>query len=215
LVLIVLYHLTISKFSDKSGWVPPLLGLAATVGFRSWRAGLVLVVVGALAGSSLVPQLLGTDEYSLSTRLDAWLIVGQLVQASPLWGLGFANYYWYTPLLPIRGYAVSFNSHNNYVDLVAQTGVVGLACFLWFLWEVGRLTWRLRERVPDGFARAYVLGAWGGLVGTVVAGMLGDWILPFFYNIGLQGFRSSMLAWLFLGGLVSLEQVGRSERSTE
>jgi hypothetical protein len=37
--------------------------------------------------------------------------------------------------------------------------------------------------------------------------MLGDWVLPFTYNVGLNGFRASMLAWLFLGGLVSLEQM--------
>jgi hypothetical protein len=52
-----------------------------------------------------------------------------------------------------------------------------------------------------------VYGALGGLAGMVVAGMLGDWVLPFFYNIGLNGFRSSMLGWLFLGGLVSIEQM--------
>ena len=61
--------------------------------------------------------------------------------------------------------------------------------------------------MPAGFAKAYTYGAIGGLVGTIVAGMLGDWVLPFFYNIGLNGFRSSMLGWLFLGGLVSLEQM--------
>jgi O-antigen ligase len=104
---------------------------------------------------------------------------------------------------------VSFNSHNNYVDILAQTGLVGLICFLWFLGEVGWLGWRLREHMSAGFAQAYVYGALGGLVGTVVAGMLGDWMLPFFYNIGLSGFRSSMLGWLFLGGLVSLEQMAR------
>ena len=36
-------------------------------------------------------------------------------------------------------------------------------------------------------------------------GILGDWVLPFFYNIGMTGFRSSVLVWLFFGGLVSLE----------
>jgi hypothetical protein len=40
-----------------------------------------------------------------------------------------------------------------------------------------------------------------------MSGMLVDWFLPFAYNIGLNGFRSSMFAWLFLGGLVSLEQI--------
>jgi hypothetical protein len=48
----------------------------------------------------------------------------------------------------------------------------------------------------------------------VVVGMMGDWILPFFYNIGLSGFRSSMLGWLFLGGLVSVEQMIISQKNT-
>ena len=133
--------------------------------------------------------------------------MAKIIKISPVLGLGFANYYWYTPLFSIRGYAVSFNSHNNYLDITAQTGLLGLACFLWFLWEVGRLGWGLRERVPAGFAQAYVYGALGGLAGMAVAGFLGDWVLPFFYNVGLNGFRSSMIGWLFLGGLVSLEQM--------
>jgi O-antigen ligase len=157
-----------------------------------------------------VPDVLASDEYSVSTRLDAWLIMIEIIKVSPIWGFGFANYYWYAPLFPIRGFAVSFNSHNNYVDIVAQTGLVGLACFLWFYWEAGQLGWRLRERVPAGFAQAYVYGALGGLAGTIVLGMFGDWVLPFVYNIGLSGFRSSMLVWLFLGGLVTLERMQAS-----
>ena len=213
LVLVTLYVLFFLKFADKSGWIPSLVCIAAIIGFRSWRAGLVLVPVAALSALYLVTGVIASDEYSVSTRFDAWLIMAQIIKVNPIWGLGFANYYWYTPLFPIRGYAVSFNSHNNYVDIAAQTGLVGLVCFLLFLWEVGRLGRRLREHVPAGFARAYVYGALGGLAGMVVVGMLGDWVLPFFYNVGLYGFRSSMLGWLFLGGLVSLERMEISPRS--
>jgi hypothetical protein len=49
----------------------------------------------------------------------------------------------------------------------------------------------------------------GGLLATLGAMMLGDWLLPFIYNIGFSGFRASMLAWMFLGGLVAIEQVVR------
>ena len=181
--------------------------IAAIIAARSWRAGLALVPVAILSALYLWSGLVSTDEYSISTRFDAWAIMGQIIKINTLWGLGFANYYWYTPLFPIRGYAVSFNSHNNYVDIVAQMGLAGLVCFIWILWEVGRLGWGLRKQVPDGFTKAYVYGALGGLAGMVVAGMLGDWVLPFFYNIGLTGFRASMFGWLFLGGLVSLEQM--------
>jgi hypothetical protein len=78
---------------------------------------------------------------------------------------------------------------------------------------VGWLGWRLRNQAPTGFAQAYVYGALGGLAGTLVAGALADWIVPFVYNVGLTGFRASMLAWLFLGGLVSIEQMVRRQAS--
>ena len=210
--LITLFVLFVLKFADKSGWLTAFVCVAAIIGVRSWRAGLALFLVALLAASDVWSGVLATDEYSIFTRFDAWVIMAQIIRFSPIWGLGFANYYWYTPLFPIRGYAVSFNSHKNYVDIVAQTGLVGLICFIWLLWEVGRLAWQLRERVPTGFARAYVYGCLGILAGMIIAGMLGDWVLPFFYNIGLNGFRSSMLGWLFLGGLVSLEQMARTNK---
>jgi hypothetical protein len=34
-------------------------------------------------------------------------------------------------------------------------------------------------------------------------------VVPFVYNVGLDGFRSSMLGWLFLGGLVAMEALLR------
>jgi hypothetical protein len=54
-----------------------------------------------------------------------------------------------------------------------------------------------------------VFAGLAGLVGSLVAAALGDWLLPFVYNIGINGFRTSVLGWLFLGGLVALEQIAR------
>ena len=211
LVLAALYVGFALSFKHKSLWLPQLVALAAILAFRSWRIGLVLAVVGipvALYSSSLI---LDSETYSASTRLDAFIIVADMVESNPLFGMGFANYYWNTPLYNIRGWNVEFSTHNNYLDIVAQMGIFGLVTFLWFFWEVGRLGWRLRERVTDGFARAYVYGSMGGLVATLVTATLADWVLPFFYNIGMSGFRSSVLAWLFLGGLVSLKQLTRAQ----
>jgi hypothetical protein len=33
---------------------------------------------------------------------------------------------------------------------------------------------------------------------------LGDWLFPFFYNVGMYGFRSAVLPWIFLGALVAI-----------
>jgi hypothetical protein len=204
LVLLTLYILFFWKYADKSGWLSCFVCIGAIVICRYPRAIVAMIPFGILAVRAMWSGIVSTDEYSVTTRLDAWIIVGQIIKINPIWGLGFANYYWYTPLFPIRGYAVQFNSHNNYVDIAAETGIIGLACYVWLLWEVGRLAWQLKDQVPDGFARAYVYGALGGLAAMITAGMLGDWVLPFFYNVGMRGFPSSMLGWFFLGGLVSL-----------
>jgi O-antigen ligase len=211
LTLATLYVSLKQNFDWKSGWVPALVGVGTIITLRSWRSSIFLALVSIFPFISLASESLASDAYSISTRFDAWRILIEIIKASPVWGLGFANYYWYTPLYPIRGWNVKFNSHNNYVDIVAQVGLVGLTCFLWFVFEVARLAWQLRTRVRDGFSLAYVNGALAGLLATLTAAMLGDWMLPFVYNIGLNGLRTGILAWLFLGGLVF---IGNNATST-
>lgn len=195
-----------------SGWLPPLAALIAVMLAGSPRLGAAAVVAGAAAvllNFQTVQDLIlvGDNPYSLRTRLEYWRVLADMVSASPVIGLGPANYYWYATLYPVAGTATTFSSHNNYVDIIVQTGLLGMACFTWFVFEITRLGWRLRSRVPAGFPRAYVYGALGGLAGTLTAMMFGDWAIPFVYNIGLTGLRASMLVWLFLGGLVALEQM--------
>lgn len=194
-----------------SGWLPALFGAAFMffVSFRKARVPLVLIVLLILAVNyNQIEQMLmgGGNEYSMVTRLEAWQILFRIIAINPILGVGPANYYFYTPLFPIRGYSVQFNSHNNYIDLLAQTGIVGCGLFVWFLVEVTLLGLRLLERVPEGFPRAFVYGAIGGAIGTAVAGMFGDWIIPFVYNVGFAGFRASLIGWLFMGALVAMER---------
>ena len=109
---------------------------------------------------------------------------------------------------------MNFNSHSQYIDIIAQVGIFGLLCLMWVFFAIAKLGWQLKDQAQEGFEKAYVYGAIGGLAGTLVAGFFVDWILPFVYNIGLDGFRSSMLSWIFLGGLVSIEQMVRNRKSS-
>lgn len=216
LTLLVIYVSLVTDSGWTSGWLPALAGLAVVLlvsGTRWFWLSFVFLGIGVVMKWDSITGLLlvGDNEYSLFTRLAAWEIMFDLIKINPLFGLGPANYYWYTPLYSILGYAVEFNSHNNYLDLLAQTGLVGLAAFLWFAWQLWRLGWWLRMRAPEGFPRAYVFAALGGLASTLAAGMLGDWFLPFIYNVGFPGFRASLVGWMFLGGLVALEQIYRRD----
>ncbi|MFK7803659.1 MAG: O-antigen ligase family protein [Anaerolineae bacterium] len=213
-------------FFQLRGWVSGYLPLFAVLVVVYWlsfpKQGLLVCVVMFGAGLTQLQTILdryvfiGDNSYSLGTRLDAWKIVGEITSISPILGLGPANYYNITPLFPIRGYAVQFNSHSQYVDLYAQTGIVGLILFFWFFWRAWKLGWFLRSTVEqNSFEHAYVVGAMGGVVGTLVSAALGDWVIPFVYNIGFSGFRASVLCWLCLGGLVAIKRIYRDKQLAE
>ncbi len=195
----------------SSGWVPAVAAITV-IGLIYLRwVGISLGVAGAFAyviyGSIFKNLLLADNEYSFDTRIEAWQIAANVFKVNPLFGLGPSNYYNYTSLYPIRGYFVPFNSHNNYVDLLLEVGLVGFLIFLWMLFELWRTGWRLKSIAPPGFAYAFVVGCLGGVVGTAVAAMFGDWVIPFVYNIGFIGFRSSMLSFFFFGCLIALGQI--------
>jgi len=190
-----------------SGWVPFAVALAVITWLRSRRAALalllVLVLLSADAKTFIVatfvdPEIRGGS----SRRPQIWQGALEIGSQSPFIGLGPANYmYYYRAYDPQEAIV----SHNNYVDVFNQFGIIGLALVLWFLWDVGRAGRQLWPRCPPGgFSRAYTASCLGGLVGITIGMMLGDWFLPYVYNIGLGGFRHSLYAWLFLGGLVSL-----------
>ena len=214
LVLLVIGSFYVSLFQARawaSGWLPPLIAILSILILWKPRLGivtsLICVVFSLLNYQNLIASVLNLEEYSFITRLAAWKIMFELIKVNPIFGFGPANYYFYTPLYVLMGYLLKFNSHNQYLDIIAQIGLIGFFCFTWFIWQVGKLGLSLRKTATEGFPRAYVYGALGGLAGTLAAGMLADWVIPFVYNIGFSGFRASVLGWIFLGGMVALGQI--------
>jgi hypothetical protein len=211
-VALTLYVAVVQTNDWKSGWVPAMVGVGVLLAFRFPKLAVAAVPFALIGVVYLAQDLISTDQYSWGTRVDAWIVVLEISRANPILGLGFANYNWYAPLFPLRGYYIRFNSHSQFVDIIAQTGLAGLICFLWILYEVGTLGWRLSRQLKDGFARAYAYGVLAGVAACLMAAYLVDWLLPFAYNIGLNGFRASILPWIFFGGLIALEQMQKDNK---
>jgi hypothetical protein len=205
------YYMIEVRQSWTSGWLPAAVSvwIVLLVARPRW-AIVALVVAGGLAllAPGVVNELLlgGDNTYSMQTRLEAWGIIWKIVRLSPILGVGPANYFAYTPLYPILGFSVNFNSHNNYLDIVAQVGFLGLGFFIWFMIALAKTLMRAVRQAPQGFPHAFALGAVGGLAGMLVSGLLGDWMIPFLYNVGLEGFRAAVLGWTFLGAAAAMGQ---------
>lgn len=214
IVALTLFVAVIQTRDWKSGWVPAMVGVGVLVALKFPKLAFASIPFALIGVAYLAQDLISTDQYSWGTRVDAWVVVLDISRANPLLGLGFANYNWYAPLFSLRGYHIRFNSHSQFVDIIAQTGLAGLVCFIWILYEVGALGWRLSRELKDGFARAYAYGVLAGVAACVMAAYLVDWLLPFAYNIGLDGFRASILPWIFFGGLVAIEQMRKENKLT-
>ena len=214
IVALTLFVAVIQTRDWTSGWVPAMVGVGILAALKFPKLAYASIPFALIGVAYLAQDLISTDQYSWGTRVDAWVVVLDISRANPLLGLGFANYNWYAPLFSLRGYHIRFNSHSQFVDIIAQTGLAGLVCFIWILYEVGVLGWRLSRELKDGFARAYAYGVLAGVAACVMAAYLVDWLLPFAYNIGLDGFRASILPWIFFGGLVAIEQMRKENKLT-
>jgi O-antigen ligase len=179
-----------------------------------WVA-ILLFVIALVSGLlfSFVYEFAGGDAEWESSGGSRLTLIGRVIEVTmrnPITGLGPASYRPYAGARPLKyGYALwispKINSHNNYVDLFAQTGLLGLGLFLWIAVELGLLGWRLRLRYREDFIGGYVNGMFAAWICSLVLMALADWILPFVYNIGFRGFQASILIWMFLGGLVAVE----------
>jgi O-antigen ligase len=218
-LLILFYLFFVLAMRWLSGWVPVLIVIFVLLALRFPRLALLLVVIGAvviwLNLDKVITGLQLDRELARSGggRLAHWRIVWEFVRERPWFGLGLAayrHYAWSRPELVAnlfyRGANVS--THNNYYDIFAFAGVVGLAAFLWLAVVFGRVAWRVARRLRGAagfdFDVAYAHGVLAGFSGLLVSGLLGDWFLPFVYNIGFPGFRASVMGWVLMGGLAAL-----------
>jgi len=194
-----------------SGWLPALVAFLVIAFLRSRRLFLVLMVAGLLFAVANRDYLYHAtvdraQEKGDFGRLDAWEVNWRVTKDHLFLGTGPAGYAaYYMSLFPQDAMA----THNNYVDIVAETGLVGMGFFVWFLVAMGVTGRRAWRRVPrGGFLQALAAGCIGGYAGTLVAMSLGDWFLPFAYTQTIAGFEYTVWGWLFMGVLVGLSHYG-------
>jgi O-antigen ligase len=195
-----------------SSWLPPVvvIGILIWLWVERRNSGLALAMLAPLPLIILAFwQIYALNEESVSVlgRTILWESIISLALDNPILGLGLTTYRHYHKFIPLPTgfggiwFAPNVNSHNIFIDIFAQMGIVGLAVFFWFIGRVALIGWRIRK-LFNGFRNGYVAAMLAGLAGSLFASALVDWFLPFVYNAGFPGFRFSVLGWMFLGGLI-------------
>ncbi len=89
LMIITFYVAVFQSYEWKSGWVPPALVVAILIGLRYRKLVVFMIPFIAIAAIFVAMDLIGAEDYSWGTRVDAWRIVLEIGRVSPLLGMGF------------------------------------------------------------------------------------------------------------------------------
>jgi O-antigen ligase len=194
-----------------SGWLPVVLVIGVLLTFYS-RKLLVIALLGValwgVTNTSFIDKTFGAEQSeSGGTRSTAWARSLGVVANHFLFGAGPAGYEYY---FHAYGYyngptGTADLSHNNYIDIIAQTGVVGFTLWLAMWAGQGWMMWKLfRKRFDDPFLIALKYSLIACYPAILAAMMLGDWITPFPYTQSLAGIDYTIWAWMISGISIAL-----------
>ncbi|PYS49860.1 MAG: hypothetical protein DMF68_08815 [Acidobacteria bacterium] len=152
---------------------PSARSIILRVAFITGLIVLLTISVFWIGGDPLAEKV-GQDELTTESgkfterRIDLWRETWPLIKANPIAGVGFGAY-WVSidEYLNRSGKMKPYQAHNDYLDLLASGGIIGVALACWFVVAVIR---RAREhlRSTDPFRRAACFGALLGLFGVAV-----------------------------------------------
>lgn len=135
-------------------WVNGLL--PASVVSRIESATNELVAVNDARGVDITPENFANVE-----RLAHWQAAFNMAQANPWLGVGFGNYENAYSQYNLMNWTMALgHAHNYYLNVFAETGIIGLISYVTLWLIVIILTWRAR-RHPDPLARFIVIGLLG------------------------------------------------------
>ena len=102
------------------------------------------------------------------SRNQVWLTTLRMFAAHPIFGVGLNGYWIAVPAFhDASGTMTPQEAHNDYLELLASGGLIGMAIGVWFAAAVFRRT-RENLRSPNRFRRAACFGAAIGIAGVAV-----------------------------------------------
>jgi putative inorganic carbon (hco3(-)) transporter len=154
----------------RSAWIAAAVGILVVTAFVSRKLTVAVLVIGAVIALS-VPDISarfsdlddtvtqsGAAGNSLVWRVEYWRQALEL-NDDPLLGSGLTA-------VRVEG-SEAKEPHNDFIRVYVETGLLGLAAYLWFLWAAAKVALDGIRRTRDGFLRGVAIG-FAGIITTYV-----------------------------------------------
>jgi len=198
---------------SRGGYMGFLAGLLF-LGLVRERKHLVLIAVLLISWQTLVPVAVterifmtyenGQIDNSAGERLTMWEDAVTLIPQRPIFGTGFDTYEFMGRVEEFR------DTHNLYLKILVETGVLGLLLFLALIGKSWMAGWRLFRTADDEFFRGIGLGLAALFVCTLVVNFFGDrWMY-----LQVTGYSFVLLGLAVKAQLLTAEQPVEAEAAS-
>jgi O-antigen ligase len=142
----------------------------------------------------------GELESSANERVELWKNAEESILNSPIIGSGFGTFQYGQHVDDLR------DTHNWYVKVMVETGVIGLIMAIYLLQQLLSLSYRLFKRAKDPLYRGLGLGLFIAMCSCMTANCFGDrWTL-----LEITG-----MLWVLVGAAVRAMQLVTEEAALE
>ena len=169
----------------RSAWGGLIVGCCVLFGLRK-KVLLLAVPLVAFIVLLLVPptikmralSMVDRQEITARERFSMWSSGIRIIRDHPWTGIGLGAMkriypHYREPDSPVDPTRRIGHLHNNIIQVAAERGLLGLACWLWVWGAYGYQTWRIYARLgPEhGQAKALVVGSLASVIGFHIEGL--------------------------------------------
>jgi O-antigen ligase/Tfp pilus assembly protein PilF len=161
-------------------------------------------VISKIKSRISVTQL--TQDSSFKRRIATWKFTVMMIKDHPLIGSGIGTFKYNTLRYQAEFFAQGENrslyphgfadkAHNEYLQLWAELGIIGLGIFIWLIISYLRFGLKILRKIKDEYRQGIIIGLMGAVVAVLVDGIFG-------FPLHLPA--TIVLFWLALGLTVAV-----------
>ena len=158
-----------------------------------------------------------TQGYSIRRRITTWKFTIMMIKDHPLLGSGIGTFK-YNSLnyqakffdqennRSLYPYGVADKAHNEYLQLGAEVGMLGLGIFIWLIISYFRYGLKILKKLKDKYKQGILIGLMGGVMAVLIDAIFG-------FPLHLPA--TLVLFWLFIGLIASIKYSGQKTKIEE
>ncbi|MCK4462886.1 MAG: O-antigen ligase family protein, partial [Candidatus Omnitrophica bacterium] len=173
------------------------------LGFLRSKAIVIAFVVLAIVFYIFSPQKVKdaiTSTLSFKDRIEMWKNSGEMLKDKPIQGFGlntfYENYKYYRK--DKFKYKKGSYAHNCYLQQAVEVGIPGLLIFLYLLFSIFKIPFKIISKAGNKFSLNLALGIWIGLF---------NFCIYAFFDTNFYSLPLVILFWFMAGLLFSTQKI--------